>query len=152
MHTNFIWFRIWIMTSLVRRNYSTESKTLYCTLVLFSVPDVELIWQQCHHHLTQLHQFLSINNFDLSENKVIFIYIHFFHPWHSVHWGIKKHHPIFYPRPLLNLKTVQAPLFYAIPHYIFVFPDFPSKNQIFQWTPLILKFFILNPIPSFKSI
>ena len=28
----------------------------------------------------------------------------------------------------------------------------PCKNQIFQWTPIILKFFILNPIPSFKSI
>ena len=30
-------------------------------------------------------------------------------------------------------------------------PSHFPKNQIFQWTPIILKFFIINAIPSFTS-
>ena len=30
-------------------------------------------------------------------------------------------------------------------------PPLPLKNRIFQWTPILLKFFIFNPVPSFKS-
>ena len=43
-------------------------------------------------------------------------------------------------------------LFLAKPPSILVFCDPPSlKSQIFQWTPKILKFFILNTILSLKS-
>ena len=43
-------------------------------------------------------------------------------------------------------------LFLAKRPSILVFCDPPSlKSQIFQWTPKILKFFILNTILSFKS-
>ena len=44
----------------------------------------------------------------------------------------------------------QAPLFRQYLLYI-GFSGTPAKNQIFQWTSIILKFSILNPIPSFKS-
>ena len=51
--------------------------------------------------------------------------------------------------PPLNLQTVLPP-FLANPPIYWFFCDLPPKNQIFQWTPII-KFFILNPIPYFKS-
>ena len=136
MHTNFILFTIWIMMSLVRHNYSTESKTLYFTLVLFSVPDVELIWQQCHHHLTQLHQFLSINNFDLSENKVIFIYIHFFSPMTYCALGYQpssKTPPHLLSTPLLKLSKL---LSFRQFHTIFLF---------FLTSPLKIRYFSEPP-------
>ena len=66
---------------------------------------------------------------------------------------LQKHHLLFLVKPALNLQTVQAPPFRQSP-YILVFHDPPppsSKNQIFQWTPKILKSFILNTILSFKS-
>ena len=45
-----------------------------------------------------------------------------------------------YPSPsLLGDSPSRLPL----PHQ--------KKNRISQWTPIILKFFIINPIPSFKS-
>ena len=53
--------------------------------------------------------------------------------------------------PLLNLQTVKVPLFRQfLPIYRFLLN--PPKNQIFQWTPIILEFFILNPISSFKFL
>ena len=60
--------------------------------------------------------------------------------------------PSFSPSPLLNLKTIQAHSFEAIsPPYILDFLELSLKNRIFQSNPIILKFFILNPIRSFKS-
>ena len=48
----------------------------------------------------------------------------------------QKHHPSsFFPRP---------------PPPPFPPSLNPHKNRIFQWTPIMLKFFILNLIPSFK--
>ena len=40
----------------------------------------------------------------------------------------------------------------AISPYILIFRDPPPKNRIFQWTPIVLKFFIFNPTPSFKKV
>ena len=67
--------------------------------------------------------------------------------------------PSFLPSPLLSLQTVQAPLppntqtlFKQSVLYIAFSWILPSPlNRNFQWTPVTLKFFILNPIPSFKS-
>ena len=62
----------------------------------------------------------------------------------------QKHHPLFFakpPRPL-NLKTAQAPFLGNSPLYIGLAWT-PSKSRIFQWTPKILKFLILNTILSF---
>ena len=50
-------------------------------------------------------------------------------------------HP-FLPSPLLYWK-----IFLPLPFQMWT----SLKNQIFQWTPIILKFFIINPIPSFKN-
>ena len=62
----------------------------------------------------------------------------------------QKHHPLFLAKPPLNQKTVQAP-FLSNPPYILFFQDpLPTKSRIFQWTPEILKFFILNTILSLK--
>ena len=65
---------------------------------------------------------------------------------HSVHWGIKppsKTPPFSCQASPLNLKTVQAAPFQAIPppYWFFVNPS-PQK---------ILAFFVLNPILYFKS-
>ena len=49
----------------------------------------------------------------------------------------------------LNLQTVQSPFLDNPPPWFFV--NHPPKSQIVQWTPKILKFFILKPILSFKS-
>ena len=72
---------------------------------------------------------------------------------HSLHLDTIPTHPSTAPTTLSFLASAHAP-FQAIPPYILVF-DAPSppplKNRIFQWTPMILKFVILNPIPSFKS-
>ena len=75
---------------------------------------------------------------------------------HSVHWGInsspQKHYPLFLAKPpLLKSANRPSPPFLGNPPYILVFHEPPPKNQIFQWTPKILKFFIINPILSFKS-
>ena len=59
----------------------------------------------------------------------------------------------FLPSPFLNQQTVQAPLFrQPSTLYIgFLWPPPPQpKSWIFQWTPKILKFFILNTILSLK--
>ena len=61
----------------------------------------------------------------------------------------QKHHPFFFAKP--SLKTIQATLFRRFtPKHCFFFHSPPptQKNRIFQWTPIILKFFIhnLNPI------
>ena len=77
-------------------------------------------------------------------------------PTHSVHWGLsppQKHQLLFFlPNLLLNLQTIQALLLRHFASNILIFhaPP-PPKNRIFQWTPILLKFFIFNPIPSFKS-
>ena len=53
------------------------------------------------------------------------------------------------PPPLINLQTLEAPFLSNSLLYI-GFSWTPLKKRIFQWTPM-LKFFILNPIPSFNS-
>ena len=74
--------------------------------------------------------------------------------FHSVHWVIS---PLFFAKPPITYSNYSSPPFYAIPPSIYWFfmnsPPPPlkkknKKNQIFQWTP-ILKFFVLNLIPSF---
>ena len=82
-------------------------------------------------------------------------------PFHSVHWGInpppQKHPPPSSQSPPppapLNLQNVQAPLLGSSRLYIVFFLNPPScpKNPIFQWTLKTFKFFILNPILSFKN-
>ena len=62
----------------------------------------------------------------------------------------------FFPRPLLFLETVQTPTLFlgnALVYIGFVLipPPLHLENQIFQWIPIILKFSILYPIPSFKN-
>ena len=53
--------------------------------------------------------------------------------------------PTFSSSPLLKLQTIQAlSLFRQFPSYIWFFVN-PPKDRIFQWTPIILNFFILNP-------
>ena len=74
---------------------------------------------------------------------------------HSVHWGIMppEHPPLlvlFLAKPPLNQHTVQAP-FLGNPTSTLVFHEAPHKSQIFQRTPKIIKFFILNTILSFNS-
>ena len=57
-------------------------------------------------------------------------------------------------KPPLNWQTVQGPLFMQSLslYWFFVNPPPPApKTWSFQWTPKILKFFILNTILSFKS-
>ena len=61
----------------------------------------------------------------------------------------QKHH-LFPEAPLLNLQTVRAPPFMQFPPIYWCFAT-PLKNQIFQRPPIILKFFIFDPIPSSKS-
>ena len=56
---------------------------------------------------------------------------------------------LFRQAPPLNLQTAQATHFYAIHPYILVLYESSLKNRIFQWTPIILKIFILNPIIKF---
>ena len=66
----------------------------------------------------------------------------------------KHYHPLFCQVPLNpNLQKVQVLFFRQFPpiYCFFVNPPPPFKNRIFQWTLIILNFFILNPIPSFKS-
>ena len=58
--------------------------------------------------------------------------------------------PLFCQSPPLNLQTVQAP-FLGNPPSSFFGELSPPKSCIFQKTPEILKFFILDPILSFKS-
>ena len=75
---------------------------------------------------------------------------------HCVHRDIKplKNHPSsFLPSPPLNLQTVKAAPFLGNPplYWFFVNPSPPPKSRIFQWNQIILRFFILNCILSFKS-
>ena len=73
---------------------------------------------------------------------------------HSMHWTInrplKNATSLFLAKPSLNRQTVQAPPFRQSPSLYWFFVN-PPKSQIFQWTPKILKVFILNTILSFKS-
>ena len=69
----------------------------------------------------------------------------------------QKHNSFFFsflPSPLLNLQTIKAHLFSRFtpsPQKICFNMHLSPKNWIFQWTPMILRTFIINPIPSFKS-
>ena len=63
---------------------------------------------------------------------------------------LKNTTPSFLPSPPLNLQTVQALFFRQSPLYI-GFSWTPLKDWIFQWTPKLLRFFIVNSILSFKS-
>ena len=80
---------------------------------------------------------------------------------HSVQWGLnpppppptsKTPLPSFWPSlPPLNQQTVQAPLFrHSLPSILVFHEPLPPhlKSRIFQWTPKILKFSILNTIIS----
>ena len=64
---------------------------------------------------------------------------------HSVNWDVsppcQRHHLFFFGNPLLNLHTAKPP---------FVFREIPLKTLISQWTPIVLKFFILNPVDILK--
>ena len=66
----------------------------------------------------------------------------------------QKHPSFFFAKPPLkssNCPKPASPLFlgYSLPiNWFFVNPP---KNRIFQWTSIILGFFILNTILSFKS-
>ena len=64
----------------------------------------------------------------------------------------KHHSPLSYQAlPLKSANCPSPPLLGNPPFYIgFSWTPTP-KNQIFQWTFKILKFFILNTILSFKS-
>ena len=69
--------------------------------------------------------------------------------FHSVHWGInppQKYHPLFLAKPPLFFGNPPPP---PLLYWFFVSPW--PKSWIFQWTPKILKFVILNNILSFKS-
>ena len=60
-------------------------------------------------------------------------------------------HPLFYtkPAPTLNLQTVQTtPLSRQFPPMYWVYMKQSPKTPNFPVTPI--KFFILNPIPSFN--
>ena len=75
--------------------------------------------------------------------------------FHSVHWGVtplsKTPLSLFHLAPLKYANCPRS-LFRQSPSptiYCFVvFSWNPPKNWIFQWTPIILKLFILDPIPS----
>ena len=60
----------------------------------------------------------------------------------------QKYHTLFLTKPPLNLQTLQAPFFrHPPPPPLYIgFLWTPSENLIFQWTPKILKSFILNSI------
>ena len=63
----------------------------------------------------------------------------------------QKHHPSLSCQTLLKFANCPSPTFLGNPPlYIgFLLPP-PPKNQIFQWTSQILKFFIINPILLLK--
>ena len=66
----------------------------------------------------------------------------------------QKHPSFFFAKPPLKSsncpKPASPPFFRLFPPYKLVFCE-PPKNRIFQWTSIILRFFILNTILSFKS-
>ena len=66
----------------------------------------------------------------------------------------QKHPSFFFAKPPLKSsncpKPASPPFFWLFPPYKLVFCE-PPKNRIFQWTSIILRFFILNTILSFKS-
>ena len=96
----------------------------------------------------KIHQILVIFE---TKNKSLFKFC----TTHSVHWGINPSSkiplPSFLPSLPLNQQTVQAPLLRQSPPSKLVFREPSPKTRIFQWTPKILKFFILNTILSFKG-
>ena len=61
----------------------------------------------------------------------------------------QKHHPLFFAKPLLKSENCPSPLFRQSLTIYWFFVN-PPKNRIFQWTPIILKLFILNPIYLLK--
>ena len=79
---------------------------------------------------------------------------------YSIHWGInlpQKSTPSFLSSLVINLPTVQSPFFRQFPLFIVFFCEHrppllhpsPLKKWIFQWTLIILNFFILNTHPIF---
>ena len=74
-----------------------------------------------------------------------------------MHWGInrplKNITPLsFHAKPPLNLQTLRDPFLGNSSHlYWFFMNPPPPKYWIFQWTPEILMFFIVNHILYFKS-
>ena len=56
------------------------------------------------------------------------------------------------PPPLKSANCPSPLLFRQFPpiYWFFVTPS--PKNRIFQWTLIILKLFVFNPIPSFKKL
>ena len=61
----------------------------------------------------------------------------------------QKHHPLFFAKSLLKSENCPSPLFRQSLTIYWFFVN-PPKNRIFQWTPIILKLFILNPIYLLK--
>ena len=65
---------------------------------------------------------------------------------------LKNSSPHFFTSSLLNLQIVQTTLYRQFSPYLYiVFLWTPLKNRIFEWTLIILRFVIVNSIPSFKS-
>ena len=68
---------------------------------------------------------------------------------HSVHWGINpspQTPPPFLAKPPYESANCPSPSFLENPSlYIGFLSTSPPKSQIFQWTRIMLKFFILTP-------
>ena len=74
---------------------------------------------------------------------------------HSAHWGFNPSSetpPFFFTKPPLKFAHCPSPPPFLgnSPIYTIVLREAPLKVWIFQGTSIILKFFILNPIRSFK--
>ena len=109
-----------------------------------------LDFQYCKWVLNFLQYFFNV------KWSILFCFIKKHFPdYHSVHWGINS--PLKNTTPLILAKLTRfksancsSPLSKQSPLYIGFSWTFP-KGGIFQWTPKISKFFILNTILSFKS-
>ena len=93
-------------------------------------------------------------------NMLVRITIQKFLSSHSMPWGINpppKHthtptptHTLFFAKLSLKAGTIQAPLFRQSLCFIGFCEPLPSKNQIFQWNPIILKVSSLTPYHLLK--
>ena len=91
---------------------------------------VSLLWKFIHEKVRPISQTLKLVHIEVStpRSKI----------------------PPFFAKRSLKSANCPSPLFKQFYILIFCEPP-PHKNWTFQWTPIILKFFILNPIPPFKS-
>ena len=146
--------------TLWKNNFWTNFKNLINMIFLCCSPPMESFFEtflNCQvkfipWRLRQINQFNAIiprDNYFVGLKKQI----------HNVHWGINppQKHPLLFcqapppPPPLKSANCPSHPFFRQSPLYIGFLQNCPYINQIFQWRPIILKFFILNLILSFKS-